>query len=139
MSSTGRVMTRHAFAMAAFSLAFLSMDAWAASESATAMMFYASCMAAAEIVGGPPTGPSNPQAGADDLDKVPMCLGAITSITKLEPLLKPEFAMCLPSGVSFEQIVLVVANYLRNHPEQLHENFDRLAVLALKETWPCPP
>lgn len=131
-------MTRHAFATAAFLLAFLSMDAWAASESAPAMMFYASCMAASAIMGRPP-GPSTPQAGADDLAKAPMCLGAITSITKLEPLLKPEFAMCPPSGVSFEQIVLVVANYLRNHPEQLQENFHRLAVLALRETWPCPP
>ena len=89
--------------------------------------------------GRPADRPLKPTAGADDLDKAPMRLGAITSITELEPLLKPEFAMCPPSGVSFGQIVLVVANYLRNHPEQLHENFHLLAVLALKETWLCPP
>lgn len=119
-----------------FALLAGSMTARAATDNASAMLFYSSCMAAADIVSGPPS-PSNPQAGSDDLEKAPMCLGAITAITKLEPLLKPEFAMCPPSGVSFGQIVLVVANYLRNHPEQLHENFHRLAVTALGQAWPC--
>jgi hypothetical protein len=117
---------------AALALLAGTVSARAATENASAMLFYSSCMAAADILGGP-LGPSNPQVGADDLDKAPMCLGAITAITKLEPLLKPEFAMCPPSG----QTVLVVANYLRNHPEQLHENFHRLAVTALREAWPC--
>jgi hypothetical protein len=59
------------------------------------MLFYSSCMAAADIIGGLPPSPSNPQAGADELDKAPTCLGAIITIAKLEPLLRPEFAMCV--------------------------------------------
>ncbi len=121
---------------AAIALVAGSVSARGASEDASAMLFYGSCMAAANIVGGTPT-PSNAQAGADDLDKAPMCFGAITAITKLEPLLKSEFAMCPPRGVSFGEIVLVVTNYLRSHPDQLHENFHRLAVSALREAWPC--
>lgn len=113
-----------------------SVSARAATDNASAMLFYSSCMAAADIIGGPPS-LSNRHAGSDDLENAPMCLGAITAITKLEPLLKSEFAMCPPSGVSLGQIVLVVANYLRNHPGQLHENFHRLAVAALGQAWPC--
>jgi hypothetical protein len=113
--------------------AFLSVAAFAhaADEDASGTMFYQSCMAAASILEG--------SAPSDAFDKAPMCLGAITAIVKLEPFLKPEYAMCPPKGkkISFAQIILVVANYLKQHPEQLHENFHMLAVLSLNTAWPC--
>ena len=34
-------------------------------------------------------------------------------------------------------MILVIANYLKQHPEQLHKNFQMLAVVALNTAWPC--
>jgi Rap1a immunity proteins len=69
-----------------------------------------------------------------------MCFGAITALMNLEPFFKPEFAMCPPQGsrISYSQMVSVIAAYLRNHPEKLHENFHLLVALALHLAWPCP-
>lgn len=120
------------FAFAAV-FAFLTVTARAhADVEATGNMYYQSCMAAADIMEG--HHPSDEQ-----FEKAPMCFGAITAIMSLEPLLKPEFAMCPPTGskISYGQMILVVTDYLKKHPEQLHENFHMLAVLALNTAWPC--
>jgi hypothetical protein len=45
--------------------------------------------------------------------------------------------MCAPEGTKVEQSVPVVADYLKNHPERLRENFHQLAVAALAAQWPC--
>jgi hypothetical protein len=76
---------------------------------------------------------------SDALDKAPMCFGAVRAIINLEPFLKPEYAMCPPSGskISYGQMILVIADYLKKHPEQLDQNFHMLAVLALNTAWPC--
>jgi hypothetical protein len=118
---------------AAAVFAFLSVTASAHADSgATCNMFYQSCVAAADIMEG--HHPSDEQ-----FEKAPMCLGAVTAIMNLEPFLKPEFAMCPPKGskISYGQMILVIADYLKKHPEQLHENFHMLAVLALNTAWPC--
>jgi hypothetical protein len=96
-------------------------------------------MAAADIMGEHPL-LSDPAMAANRLDKSIMCLGAVTALVSLEPFLKPEFGMCPPRGrkISDAQMILVIAAYLRNHPEELHENFHILAAHALHLAWPCP-
>jgi hypothetical protein len=65
-------------------------------------VYLPSCLAAADIVQG-----KRPTADSDDaakqLKRAAICFGAVTAIMNLEPLLKPEFAMCHPadSKVSF--------------------------------------
>jgi Ssp1 endopeptidase immunity protein Rap1a len=106
-------------------------------DKASGTMFYASCMAAADIMEGRPP-PSDPEVAARQLNKATMCLGAVTAIANIEAFLRPEFAMCPPKGgISYAQMILVIAAYLRNHPERLHENFHGLAVFALATAWPC--
>jgi hypothetical protein len=116
---------------AMFALLAGTPPAHAALADASGNMFYQSCMAAASIIEGNPP--------ADALDKAGMCFGSVTAIINLEPFLKPEFAMCPPPGskISYGQMVLVIAEYLKKHPERLHENFHMLAVLALNTAWPC--
>jgi hypothetical protein len=123
---------------ALLALPAVAAPARAASSEATGIMYYASCMTAADIMEGRPP-PSDPQADANQLDKAAMCFGAVTAIANLEPFLKPEFALCPPKGstISYAQMILVIAAYLRNHPERLNENFHTLAVLALNSSWPC--
>jgi hypothetical protein len=118
-----------------FAAAFLFLagiaPAHAEVADATGNMFYQSCMAAASIMEGNPP--------SDAFDKAPMCFGAVTAIINLEPFIKPEFAMCPPAGskISYGQMILVIADYLKKHPEQLHQNFHMLAVAALNTAWPC--
>ena len=109
-----------------------------AATDATGLFFYASCMAADDITAGRPA-PSDPQALESEVNKAAMCFGAVSAIGDLQPFLKPEFAMCVPKGgsISRAQMIFVVANYLRNHPEQLDKNFYTLALFALSTAWPC--
>jgi hypothetical protein len=124
---------------AVFALHTITPPAHAESGEASGTMFYASCMAAADIMEGRPP-PSDQEAVASQLEKATMCFGAVTALMNLEPFFKPEFAMCPPQGsrVSYSQMLSVIAAYLRNHPEKLHENFHLLAALALHLAWPCP-
>ena len=116
-----------------------SPSARADSGDASGTMFYASCMAAGDIMEDrlPRSGP---EASADRFEKASMCFGAVTALMNLEPFFKPEFGMCPPPNtkISYYQMVLVVAANLKNHPEKLHENFHFLAALALHQAWPCP-
>ncbi len=110
----------------------------AVSDVTSAAVYYPSCMAAADIVQG-----KHPAADSEDaakqLKQAAICFGAVTAIMNVELFFKPEFAMCPPadSKVSFAQMVLAITAQLKNHPEQLHENFHQLAVNALATAWPC--
>ena len=111
----------------------------AQTDTTSAKVFYPSCSVAADIVQG-----KRPAADSEDAAKqlrhAAICFGAVTAIMNLEPFFKPEFAMCPPadSTVSFKQMILTLTTHLKNHPEQLNNNFHQLAAIALASTWPCP-
>ena len=113
-------------------------QAHAQTDTTSAKMYYPSCLVAADIVRG-----KHPAADSEEtakqLKQAAICFGAVTAIMNLEPFFKPEFAMCPPadSKVSFPQMVLAITTHLKNHPDQLHNNFHQLAAVALATTWPC--
>jgi len=113
-------------------------SAYGQTDTTSAMVYYPSCLAAADIVQG-----KHPAADSEDaakqLKQAAICFGAVTAIMNLEPFFKPEFAMCPPadSKVSFAQMVLAITTHLKNHPEQLRNNFHQLAATALAASWPC--
>ena len=113
-------------------------QAHAQSDANSGRVYLSSCLAAAEIVQG-----KHPAADSEDaakqLKQAAICFDAVTAIMNLEPFFKPEFAVCPPadSKVSFAQMVLAITTHLKNHPDQLHNNFHQLAVTALATTWPC--
>jgi len=53
--------------------------AYAASDGASGTAFYASCMAAAESVGG-----QRKESGISQLEQATMCFGSVTAIANLE-------------------------------------------------------
>jgi hypothetical protein len=112
--------------------------AHAQSDATSGRAYYPSCLAAAEIVQGKHPAADSEEA-AKQLRQAAICFGAITAIKNLEPLLKSESAMCAPadSKISFAQMVLVITTYLKNHPEQLQNNFHQTAATALATAWPC--
>jgi Rap1a immunity proteins len=113
-------------------------QAHAQSDPNSAMVFYPSCLAAADIVQG-----KHPAADSEDATKqlrqAAICFGAVTTIMNVEGFFKPEFAVCPPEGtkVSVNQMIPVITGYLKNHPERLRDNFHQLAVTALAAAWPC--
>jgi hypothetical protein len=114
-------------------------QAQAQSDPNSAMVFYPSCLAAADIVQG-----KHPAADSEDATKqlrqAAICFGAVTTIMNVEGFFKPEFAVCPPDNtkISVNQTVPVITGYLKNHPERLRDNFHQLAVTALAAAWPCP-
>lgn len=45
--------------------------------------------------------------------------------------------MCVPAGVSAQQIVLVVKRFMANHPEALNLEMSAVVARALSRAWPC--
>ncbi len=111
----------------------------AQTDANSAAVYYPSCLAAADIAQGKHPAADSVES-AKQLRKAAICFGAITAIMNLEPLFKPEFAMCPPpdSKVSVNQMVVAVTAYLKSHPEQLRDNFHQVAAYALATAWPCP-
>jgi hypothetical protein len=85
-------------------------------------------LAAADVVQG-----KRPAADSEDaarqLRQASACFGAVTAIMKLEPFLRPEFAVCPPPDVLRDsksilaQMILSITAYLKGHPEQRPDNF----------------
>jgi len=113
-------------------------QAHAQSDPTSASVYFPSCMAAADIVQGKRPAADSSDA-AKQLRQAATCFGAVTAIMNVAPFFKPEFAACPPANpkITVAQMVLVVTAYLKKHPEQLHDNFHRLAVTALAAAWPC--
>jgi hypothetical protein len=48
-----------------------------------------------------------------------------------------SIGVCAPESATREQAVRVVVRYLDQHPARTNEPFNRLAMEALREAWPC--
>ena len=117
---------------------FFATQAAAQNDPNSAMVYYPSCLAAADIVQG-----KSPAADSEDaakqLNRAAICFGAVTAIMNLEPFFKPEYAACPPADkkITVSQVVLAVTAHLKSHPEQMANNFHQLAATALAASWPC--
>jgi hypothetical protein len=111
----------------------------AQNDTSSVAVYLPSCLAAADIAQGKHPAADSTEA-AKQLRRAALCFGAMTAIMNLEAYFKPEFAMCPKADktVSLNQMVLTVTGYLKNHPEQLRDNFHRVAATALAAAWPCP-
>ena len=45
----------------------------------------------------------------------------------------------IPDGVTLQQITNVITNWATAHPEETHEPFLGIAMVAIHEAWPCKP
>jgi hypothetical protein len=116
--------------------------AYAQSDATSGAVLFPSCIAAADIVQS-----KHPAADSEDAAKqlrlASGCFAAVTAIMRLQPLFKPEFAVCPPADISTDSkvtlnnMILVITAHLRNHPEQRPNNFHQTAVAALVSAWPC--
>ena len=73
------------------------------------------------------------------------CIGYVTGVfddhfwlqlSDTSPL-DPTKYYCIPSGVSFNQMVRAVVKWLEDHPARLHEPAVLLIITSFKENFPC--
>ena len=75
---------------------------------------------------------SNPSN--DHSDQASFCLGIIVGLSYMG---RSDGTICLPAGVTREQAVRTVVQYIDGQPARMNENFVPLAIEALQVTWPC--
>jgi hypothetical protein len=75
----------------------------------------------------------------EDAFREGMCLGQVAGIAQLgnAATKTTDFPICKPKDVHRRQLMSVVLLYLRNHPEELNEDFMYLVLKALRAAWPC--
>ena len=67
-------------------------------------------------------------------DVAHICLGIIVGLSYLG---RSDGTICVPLGVTRDQAVGVVVQYIDGQPTRMNENFVPLAIEALQATWPC--
>ncbi len=114
-------------------------QAHAQGDPSRAAVIYPSCLVAADIVQGRRPAADSPEA-AKQLTRAAICFSALNAIVSLAPLFKPEFSICPPtnSTPSPAQMIPIVVDHLKKHPEQMNSNFHQVTVSALIAAWPCP-
>ena len=75
---------------------------------------------------------SNPSNEHSDLAH--FCLGIIVGVSYMG---RSDGTICVPVGVTREQAVRAVVQYIDGQPARMNENFVPLAIEALQATWPC--
>ena len=61
------------------------------------------------------------------------CLGMIIGLADLGRYV----GACRPDSATLEQAARVVVQFLDQHPARTNENFEALAIEAMREAWPC--
>ncbi len=70
----------------------------------------------------------------ENVSRMSLCIGIVTGLSYMGP----RYGICLPAGTTSRQAVRALVQYIDGQsPERMHENFNSLAVEALRETWPC--
>jgi hypothetical protein len=75
---------------------------------------------------------SNPSNDQSDLAS--FCLGITVGLSYLG---RSDGTICMPIGVTREQAVRMVVQYIDGQPARMNENFVPLAIEALQAAWPC--
>jgi len=100
-------------------------------------MLLENCNEAARYLGNKNNLPVN-------FSSVNLCVGYISGVNDLHTTFVGSVAcfdppvFCSPRPAHLEQLVKIVVNYLKKHPEDLHFQGSVLTVAALKDAFPCP-
>jgi len=67
----------------------------------------------------------------------PVCYGIVDGIAFMGSFLASDAKFCMPKDVTTEQAMTVVVRFLETRPEARNENFKIMALVAMKNAWPC--
>ena len=69
-----------------------------------------------------------------------LCGGMVSGVHYMVSTFRPELEdlkICLPEKTTDGQMLSVVVQWLKAHPEQRAERFHRLVIHAMQAAWPC--
>ena len=61
------------------------------------------------------------------------CAGTVVGLS----FMGQPYGICVPHGTTSQQATAVVVRYIDGQPWRIHEDFNPLAVEALRANWPC--
>jgi hypothetical protein len=61
------------------------------------------------------------------------CAGIVIGLS----FMGQSYGICVPAGTTAQQAASIVVQYIDGQPARIHEDFNRLAVEALRANWPC--
>jgi len=86
------------------------------------------CREAASLITFSNVGESEEQASL-----MGFCAGTVVGLS----FMGQPYAICVPPGTTSQQATGVVVRYIDGQPRRIHEDFNPLAVEALRANWPC--
>jgi Rap1a immunity proteins len=76
---------------------------------------------------------SNVRESEEEAYRKGLCAGIIVGLS----FIGQPFGICVPSGTTAQQATSVVVQYIDGQPVRIHEDFNPVAVEALRANWPC--
>jgi len=76
---------------------------------------------------------SNVAESKEEASLMGFCLGIVVGLS----FNGQAYGICLPAGTTAQLATSIVVQYIDGQPARVHEDFNRLAVDALRANWPC--
>jgi len=76
---------------------------------------------------------SNVVASEEQVSRTSFCTGIVVGLS----FLGESYGICVPAGTTSQQATSIVVQYIDGQPARIHEDFNSLAVEALRANWPC--
>jgi hypothetical protein len=72
-----------------------------------------------------------------DLTLIGVCVGSISTLVLVGPLLKPNLRFCPYKNVTLDGAIHTVLAFMDRNPQHMNMAFSAVAALAMLEAWPC--
>ena len=76
---------------------------------------------------------SNVGESEEEVSRMSFCAGIVIGLS----FMGQSYGICVPAGTTAQQAASIVVQYIDGQPARIHEDFNRLAVEALRANWPC--
>jgi hypothetical protein len=76
---------------------------------------------------------SNDDESEEQASLMGFCAGIVVGLS----FMGQPYGICVPPGTTSQQATAVVVRYIDGQPGRIHEDFNPLAVEALRANWPC--
>ena len=76
---------------------------------------------------------SNVGESEEEVSRMSFCAGIVIGLS----FMGQSYGICVPPGTTAQQATGIVVQYIDGQPARIHEDFNRLAVEALRANWPC--
>jgi hypothetical protein len=69
----------------------------------------------------------------EQISRMSFCTGIVVGLS----FMGQPYGICVPANTTSQQAISIVVQYIDGQPARIHEDFNSLAVEALRASWPC--